>query len=429
MPKIKIKPTGKLTPQPWMISSETKAIFQALQANGKEARFVGGCIRNAVFGLPVNDIDIATPETPTQVMKLLNTANIKTIPTGIAHGTVTAVINSKAFEITSLRIDVKNHGRHATVLYTDDWLSDAKRRDFTINSMSSNIHGDIFDPLNGLEDLGKRHIRFVGIAKARIEEDLLRLLRFFRFHATFGGSSLDRDAISACRAFAPRLNELSAERIQSELFKILEAPNPAETLILMKGERILEHFLPEAQNFGRLRTISWLETSAIKVDSVYPNVIRRLAAILPTDKNGHKKVTKRLNLSKMQCNQIAIMTNNTCCPSPEMSQTEQQQALFTLGANNFRNLTLLNWSQELSTETRHPHKRTKQWLDLIDFADNWQKPICPVKGSDLTDLGLKQGPVFGEILNEVEYWWCKGAFKADRKQCMEKINRLLESKN
>ena len=209
MPKLEIKPTGKLPPQSWMISPETKAIFEALQANGKEARFVGGCIRNAVFGLPVNDIDIATPETPAQVMKLLKTANIKTIPTGIAHGTVTAVINSKAFEITSLRIDVKNHGRHATIVYTDDWLSDAKRRDFTINTMSSNIRGDIFDPLNGLEDLGKRHIRFVGMAKVRIEEDLLRLLRFFRFHAIFGGSSLDRDAISACRAFAPRLNELS----------------------------------------------------------------------------------------------------------------------------------------------------------------------------------------------------------------------------
>ena len=422
----RIDANGKLAPQPWMTAPETRVLFKALQAGGNEARFIGGCVRNAVCELPVKDIDIATPETPQRVLKLLEEANIKVIPTGIDHGTVTAVINSIHYEITTLRIDLKNHGRHATVAYTDDWTADALRRDFTINTMSSTIEGDIFDPLSGMDDLDQRWVRFVGSARLRIEEDLLRLLRFFRFHAIFGGSSVDQDAITACRLLAPRLNELSAERVQSELFKILEVPNPAQTMTLMNSELILKHILPEAKNFGRLRMIAWLETHTINVDTVNPDRLRRLAAMLLNDETGHTALAERLRLSNKQRSRLAIMTKLTHSPVPEMNQLNRHQALYDLGADDFRDLALLNWAQEMSIELRHQQERTEHWLALINSADTWQHPTFPIKGGDATELGLEEGPAVGKALKKVEMWWRDGNFQADRRQCINQLKQFIK---
>jgi poly(A) polymerase len=421
MNKAPPKPTGKLSPQPWMTAPETRAVFDALQACGKEARFVGGCVRNAVFGLPVKDIDIATPEPPERVMQLLQAASIKAIPTGIDHGTVTAVIDTHHFEVTTLRVDVETHGRHATVAFTDDWLADALRRDFTINTLSSTLEGDIYDPLTGLDDLGQRWVRFVGIARERIEEDILRLLRFFRFQATFGNKSMDRDALAACRLLAPRLGELSAERVLSELFRILEAPNPADTMILMNGERILEHFLPEAENFGRLRMVYWLETTAIKVASVVTDPLRRLAAILPDDPRGHEALAQRLRLSKNQASRLALMTRGEYAPNPELDEQQRRLALFDLQAEGFRDLVILNWAQEMALQPRRQADRSEAWLTMLEAADAWTKPVFPIKGQDLLDLGLEQGPGVGETLDVVERWWRDGNFEADRDRCLQQL--------
>ncbi|MHA1597391.1 MAG: CCA tRNA nucleotidyltransferase, partial [Alphaproteobacteria bacterium] len=228
-------PVGKLEPQPWMTAPQTVAVMTALMADGHEARFVGGCVRDGVLKRPVNDIDIATPETPERVMELMEQAGIKAIPTGIDHGTITVVNPPLHFEVTTLRVDTQSHGRHATVDFTTDWLADARRRDFTINTLSCNIDGDIYDLLGGLDDLGNRWVRFVGVARERIEEDILRLLRYFRFYATFGNPPPDKAALAACRQLAPRLKELSAERVRDELLRILDAPHPADTIVLMNG--------------------------------------------------------------------------------------------------------------------------------------------------------------------------------------------------
>lgn len=421
-----LEPTGKIPPQPWMTAPETRAVFAALEAGGNEARFVGGCVRNAVFGLPVKDIDIATPEPPERVLELLEAAGIKAIPTGIDHGTVTAVVDNKHFEVTTLRIDVENHGRHATVAFTDDWLADALRRDFTINTLSSTLAGDVYDPLTGMDDLGQRWVRFVGIARDRIEEDILRLLRFFRFHATFGKASIDRDALAACRLMAPRLKELSAERVRSELFRILDAPNPAETMVLMNGERILEHVLPEAENFGRLRMMAWLETTAIKVPSVQPDTLRRLAAILPDDASGHAALSQRLRLSNKQADRLAAITRSAYAPAPEMDERERLHTLFDLGAEGFRDLVLLHWAGEMAIEPRHRPDRTEAWLSLIEAADAWTQPEFPLKGRDALDLGLKHGPAVGEALGAVEDWWRAGGFEADRDQCLEQLKSEIK---
>lgn len=420
-----LQPTGQLPPQPWMRTAQTRAVFAALEANGKEARFVGGCVRNAVFGLPVKDIDIATPEKPEAVMELLQAAGIRAIPTGIDHGTVTAVIGDEHFEVTTLRVDVETDGRHARVAYTDDWQADAMRRDFTINTLSCSPEGDIYDPLTGMEDLGNRWVRFVGLAKERIEEDVLRLLRFYRFQATFGGGTIDRDALAACRLLAPRLKELSAERVQSELFRILDAPNPADTFILMNGERVLEHVLPEARDFGRLRMMSWLETTAIRVPSVVPDTLRRFAALLEDDPAGHEELAKRLRFSNQQAQRLKQMTCGTCAPTPEMDAHDQKLALYDVGADGFRDLVLLQWAHEMSLEPRHRHQRTEQWLEMVETADNWVQPEFPIRGQDVLDLGLDHGPRVGELLNIVEGWWRDGDFKGDRDQCLEKLKAEL----
>jgi poly(A) polymerase len=424
-----LQPTGKLSPQPWMTAPQTVALFKALQAGGKDPRFIGGCVRNAVFGLPVTDIDIATPERPERVLELLQAANIRAIPTGIDHGTITAVIDDWHYEVTTLRVDVESHGRHATVAFSDDWLADAKRRDFTINTLSCSLEGDIYDPLTGLDDLGQRWVRFVGLAKDRIEEDVLRLLRFFRFQATFAGATIDRDALAACRLLAPRLKELSAERVRSELFGILDAPNPADTLGLMNGEKILEHVLPEAENFGRLRMICWLETTAIKVPSVRPDTLRRLAATLANDRSGHQGLAARLRLSNKQTVRLSMMTGSTLTISPEIDEPSRSRALYQLGADDARDLLLLNWAEEMSIEPRHSPTRTEAWLTLLDAADTWTRPVFPINGGDALKLGLRQGPGVGDVLASVEDWWCEGQFKADKEQCMKRLRIIIEERS
>lgn len=419
-----LSPTGKLASQDWMTAEETRAVFAALQADGKEARFIGGCVRNAVFGLPVKDIDIATSERPERVIELLQAAGIKAVPTGIDHGTITAVIGDRHFEVTTLRVDVETDGRRAQVAYTDDWLTDARRRDFTINTLSCTLQGDIYDPLRGMEDLGNRWVRFVGLPKDRIEEDVLRLLRFFRFQATFGGGGIDRDALAACRLLAPRLKELSGERVRSELFRILAAPNPAETFLLMKGERVLEHVLPEAVNFGRLRMIGWLETTAIKVPSVKADTLRRLAATLDDDGAGHKDLAHRLRLSNEQAGRLAALTGGACAPTPEMSEHDRQMALYDFGVEIFRDLILLRWAGEMAMEPRHDHTRTEAWLALIDSADTWVRPEFPLRGKDALDLGVKRGPRVGAVLKSVEQWWRDQDFNAGREACLEKLKSV-----
>ncbi|MCH7958052.1 MAG: CCA tRNA nucleotidyltransferase, partial [Proteobacteria bacterium] len=321
------EPTGKVAPQPWITAPETVAVVEALAAEGAEVRFVGGCVRDAVLQRPVEDIDIATPEPPERVIALLGKAGIKAIPTGIEHGTVTAVIGEARFEITTLRVDVETDGRRAKVAFTDDWTADAARRDFTINTLSCTLAGDIYDPMGGLDDLGRRRVRFVGNAEKRIEEDVLRLLRFFRMYAVYGRPPPDIEALAACRALAPRLPGLSGERVRDEVFRILMAPDAADTVVLMRGEGVLEQILPEAGDVGRLRLLSWLETSAIKVATVAPDRLRRLAALLDVDAAGAGSVAARLRLSNPQTERLVKVAPPPHDVTPDVDERFLRRAL------------------------------------------------------------------------------------------------------
>jgi len=420
----KDEPVGQLSPQAWMQAEETRTVIAALTAEGAEVRFAGGCVRDSVLGRAINDIDIATHDPPDRVLALLEKAGIRAIPTGIAHGTVTAVVGQEHFEITTLRCDVESFGRHARVAFTDDWTLDAARRDLTINAMFATPEGMIYDPYEGLLDLGAGRVRFVGNPYLRIEEDVLRLLRFFRFQAYYGKPPADAAALMACRALAHRLPELSGERVCGELFKLLLAPDPSITLLLMRGERVLEHVLPEATEFGRLRLLVFLETRAMARDNVKPDPLRRLAALMNGDRKAALDVAARLRLSNAETHRLADMCGPVAWPMAGMDDLVARRLLHRLGVEAFHDLTLIAWAGRKDVQARTPPGETNQWLHLLDLADQWQPVTLPVKGQDLIDRGIPRGPEIGELLGKLETWWEDGDYRAGRDEALARLDQL-----
>ena len=417
-------PTGKISAQDWMTAPATRAVIAALTAKGAEVRFVGGCVRDTLAHRPVKDVDIATPDRPETVIGLLNDAGIRAIPTGIAHGSVTAVVDGARFEVTTLRRDVETDGRHARVAYTDDWTADAERRDFTINALSATLDGDVYDMHDGIGDLAHGRIRFVGLAKERIEEDVLRLLRFFRFFGGYGRPPADPDAVAACRMAAPKLASLSGERVRDELFKILMVPNPAEVAVMMRGLGVFQPILPEAGDVGRLRMLSWLETRAIKVGSVAPDPMRRLAALVYTDAAGAQAIADRLRFSNRQALHLSILAAPPADVSPETTEADLRKALHRLGPDRVRDLALLAWAGVLAMTPRIPAERTRKWIGILEACDGWRGAVFPLSGQDAIALGVAEGPRIGELLAQVETWWEDGGYKATRDDCLDKLKGL-----
>ena len=426
-----MKPTGSIPPQPWMHAPETKIVMRAFHDAGAEARFIGGCVRDAILKRPAQDIDIATPEEPERVLNILEDAGIKAIPTGLQHGTVTAIVGDHHFEITTLRIDVETDGRRARVQFTDDWTQDAARRDFTINAMSCDEDGNIYDPYDGLEDLGKGWVRFVGDAEKRIEEDVLRLLRFFRFFAQYGKPPISAKGLLACRKLAHRLPELSGERVRGELFRILTAPNPADTITLMRAERILEHILPEAGPVGRLRMVAWLLERAVKFDGIETDPVRRLAALLDPKLNTEQveAVANRLKFSNVERKHLVAM----CASEPklyaEITPPDLRRACARAGSVVVVDRALLAWADELAMEGHLPTERTQQWRSVIELAQKTEIPPFPLKGRDLVERGIPHGPRIGVLLKEIEAWWELCDFTPDRDACLAQLNTLISKQN
>ncbi len=418
-------PVGQLPPQDWLIAPETRAVVAALTADGAEVRFVGGCVRDAVLKRPIKDIDIATHDPPEQVMLLLERAGLKAIPTGIEHGTVTAIAGGQHFEITTLRCDVETFGRKARVAFTDDWAADAARRDFTINALFADPQGRIYDPFDGLQDLGAGRVRFVGDAMQRIDEDVLRLLRFFRFHAHYGRPPPDPMALAACRAMAPRLPQLSGERVCGELIKLLQAPDPASVLLLMQGERVLEWVLPEAAEFGRLRVLCFLETRALALDSVRPDPLRRMAAALRTDAEGAAAAAERLRMSARQRDRLVALAAPEAVPDPSWDPPRRRRLLRRVGGELFRDLALIAWAERKALEPHGTPEETAGWTSLLEDADAWTPVELPVKGRDVMALGVPHGPGVGALLAEVEAWWEANDYRPGRAEALAKLRELV----
>lgn len=384
--------------QPWMSASGAREVVAALTVDGADVRFVGGCVRDAAADRDVSDIDIATPEHPEQVLARLKAAAIKAIPTGLKHGTVTAVVDGQPFEITTLRHDVETDGRHAVVDFTDDWEADARRRDFTMNAMSLTPDGVLFDYAGGLADLEAGHVRFMGAAEDRIREDVLRLLRFYRFFAHYGRGDPDAQAIAACRALAPLLPGLSAERVRTELLKLLAAPDPAPVVEQMRGDGVLTQILPEAEPADRLAALAKLE---IKADPV-----RRLATLLPLDRDILAEVAARLRLSNRDRDRLVAIAVAAPGFTPPGDDKARRATLYRLGHEVFEDLI---WLDAADGRTDPANLAAH-----LAAAETWRRPVLPVNGEDLIAAGLEKGPAVGEALKSLEEIWIESDFQAGK---------------
>ena len=421
-----MKPAAKLAPQPWMTASETRAVLAALTARGTMVRFVGGCVRDAVLERAVKDVDLATPDEPETVMRLLKAAGIRAVPTGLKHGTVTAVIGRAHFEITTLRRDVETHGRHATVAFTDDWADDAARRDFTINALYCDPDGTLYDPFGGLEDLRAGRVRFVGDARKRIEEDVLRLLRFFRFHAHHGRPPPDADALAACREMAPALHRLSGERVRAEVLRLLIAPHPADVLALMQETGVLERVLPEVAGAGALPELCTVE--APEADG-----LRRLALLLRRGRGeggsggGAEGVAKRLRMSNAEKRRLAAMVEPAVAVAAGLDVRARRRALHRVGSAPFADLVYLAWAEALARAPEDRVALARAHGAMIETAREWESPRLPVRGADVVALGVKRGPAVSRLLAAVEEWWEAGDYRASRNDTLKKLGELVKA--
>jgi poly(A) polymerase len=397
-----------------MTGPETVQVMAALG----EARFVGGAVRNALLGVGVVDIDIAVPMPPQEAMARLKAKGITVIETGLAHGTVTALAGRHAFEVTSLRRDVETDGRRAVVAFTDDWAEDASRRDFTINALYASADGEIFDYATGVEDLIARKVRFMGDAATRIAEDYLRVLRLFRFHAWYGRGEIDAEGLRAAAAAKDKLKTLSAERVQKELLRLLEAENPAPVLRVMAATGILSELLPGALQLPRLARLVELD-AASPFDGLAPaDGVLRLAALLPDNGEGAHAAADALKLSNADRARLEQALSGDRVAAP-LSAREARRLLYRVGASRFRDKLWLAWAGAGKAAN------ALQWRMLLELAANWERPRLAVTGRDVVQAGVPEGPDVGRILARIEDWWAGGDFAADEAAQRDKLRDVI----
>jgi poly(A) polymerase len=378
----------KLPQAAWQRREGMKPLLAALGAKEGDTRYVGGCVRDTLLGLPVSDVDLATHLTPQEVMERLGKARIKTVPTGLAHGTVTAVVGGKPVEVTTLRRDVSTDGRRATIAYTDDWREDAARRDFTINALLADpATREVLDYFGGEADLAARRVRFIGDPLTRIAEDHLRILRFFRFYARFGAGEPDREAVEACAARANDLMALSRERIADELTKLLALPEPVAAVRLMVERGILKPVLPEIGPDGveRLTRLVRREAEA----GVAPHPLRRLAALLPAEPETAAGVAARLRLSNRSAKRL------TAAAGRGAGDPQAPDVLaYVIGADEAVDRILLGDGE----------------FGAAAALAGWQRPRLRLGGGDLIAMGLVPGPVVARTLQAIEREWAEAGF-------------------
>lgn len=369
----------------WRSRRGMRRLLAALGGEEGLTRYVGGAVRDDLLELPVSDVDLATRLEPPQVVERLEKARIKAVPTGIDHGTITAVSDGHPYEVTSLRRDVSTDGRRATVAFTSEWEEDAARRDFTINALSADVRtGEVFDYFGGLDDLQARRVRFIGDPLKRIAEDHLRILRYFRFHARFGSGAPDPAALDACTERANDLMALSRERIADELLKLLALPDPAGTVRIMLDRGILKPVLPEI-SAERVRELELL-MSAEEAAAIPPDGLRRLAALLPSEAAVAEAVAVRLKLSNKARKRLSCTAIRDVRPAPEA-------LAYRLGTDCAVDRLLISGrSQEAAR------------------IEAWQPPRLPVRGGALIARGLPEGPIVARTLRTIEDRWVEQGF-------------------
>ncbi len=405
--------------QAWMTNAGTAQVMDALARVGGEdaARFVGGCVRNALLRRPVADIDIATVLAPEVVVSALQAAGLKAIPTGLAHGTVTAVAQGRPFEITTLRRDIETDGRHAVVAFTDDWREDAARRDFTLNALYADRTGAVFDPTGeGLADLRAGDIRFVGDPGARITEDALRIMRFFRFFAFYGRGEPDGAALAACSEHHSLVATLSVERIAKELLTLLAADDPRTAVRLMARTGVLGAALPEARGLAAFNALVTIETEQLFTC----DPLLRLAALLPHDPIVGLATATRLRLSSAQRDRLEAALGVDPRLVSWMSPRETRRAVWRLGAAAFADRAMLAWAA-----SDRPAAAT-QWRALLPMAQTWPRPTFPLSGEEVVAAGVPRGPLIGAVMRDIEAWWIDQDFPDDKLSLIERLKAVAQ---
>lgn len=386
-------PVLRIAPPEFLTESALASVLAALP----EARIVGGAVRDTLAGREVTEVDLATPRTPEQVTQALHAAGLRAVPTGLDHGTVTAVADGRGFEITTLRRDVETDGRHAVVAFTDDWREDAARRDFTINAMSMTRDGAVFDYFGGIADARAGVVRFVGNPATRIAEDYLRILRFFRFFARYATRPADAAALAAIRAGMPGLAGLSVERVWSEFVRILSAPDPRAAIALMAELGVLQAVLPEGADAIRL---TWLVEADAPADPLL-----RLAALLTGDAGAF---AARLRLSAAERDRLIALRSG---PVPQPA--DDDAALRRLLADAEPGL--------LIDRTWLAGGVAPEWVALRQHLADLPRPMFPLEGRDVLALGEPEGPRVGTLLRAVREWWMDGGCVAGRQACLDEL--------
>lgn len=411
--------TPSLAREPWLTADRTQRLFDALLKGGGEARFVGGCVRNALLKTDAADIDIATTILPDEVAARLAAAGIATVPTGIDHGTVTAIVDHAPYEITTLRRDVTTDGRRATVAFTTDWAEDAGRRDFTFNALYATRDGAVIDLTGGVADLGARRVRFIGEAAQRIREDYLRILRFFRFHAWYGKGEMDREGLAACAELKDGIATLSGERIHDELLKLLAAPDPAPVLRAMAATGILAEIIPGPLDIERLARLVEIERTHLFRDG---DPVLRLAALIaggPAERR--QALVRRLRCSNAEAARLTAIDRTDVKIISYLSIREVRRALYRLTPETFKDKAMLGWASDRKASN------APQWRALLALADSWQRPVMGLSGHEVMAAGVPNGPDIGRIIAEVEDWWIDSDFTDDKFSIVERLKAVVQA--
>jgi poly(A) polymerase len=388
---------------PWLGERPLAALLAALDRDGEEARVVGGAVRNTLIGEPHGDIDVATTALPQEVIRRVAALGFKAVPTGIEHGTITVVAGGRPFEVTTLREDVETYGRRAKVAFGRDWKRDAERRDFTMNALSVSPDGTVHDHVGGLADAAARRVRFIGDAGRRIAEDYLRILRFFRFHASYGEGAPDAVGLAACIAARAGLEELSRERIRMEVLKLLKAKHAVPTLAVMTEAGLIEIVLGGVPLLASLSNMIKLEAEL----ALSPDVVRRLAALGVSVAEDAERLRERLRLANAEHERLLAMADGWWRISSAMSEHAARALLYRLGPEKFTDRALIAWTRapEGAADTR--------WQALATLPLRWRAPAFPLKAADLIARGVEKGPPLGAALRAAEEAWIAADFPAE----------------
>ncbi|WP_174801614.1 CCA tRNA nucleotidyltransferase [Martelella limonii] len=419
----------KIGDHDWFKDDRLQNVLQILNGDGGETRIVGGAVRNSLMGEPIGDVDLATTLLPQDVIARAEAAGMKVVPTGIDHGTVTVVTGGKPFEVTTLRSDVETDGRRATVHFGKDWEKDAARRDFTINALYADQNGTIYDPVGGRADIESRTVRFIGEAEKRIREDYLRILRFFRFFAWYGGGRPDAEGLRATVRTKDGLASLSAERVWWETKNLLSAPDPSRALLWMRQTGVLTAIIAESEKWGIDAVPALIDCE--KALGWAPDPCLRLAAIIPPYDVRVGELADRLRLSNTERELLMAFAT-----APTVSGSTSAAALRQLMYRNGKGGILIRLKLALAAARGKARSgdldaagEAAKLDTLLKMAEGWEKPQMPFAGGDIVAAGLPAGPEIGRYLKELEDWWISGDFQADRAAIAARFEALRDEKD